>query len=153
MEDTKIKTSNQGDKMTDFIVRVKGIKWQTRLAYWSECQTRDWEVASSKPGRSSRRNFFSTVNFVCWLSFGVHPTPMLSQWHIKDPVHSAKSADGRLHLIMLTPLTHQSQSGLTMPLSRQSAGIYQETSSHASCRGLLSHSHFSLLSHCGLILA
>ena len=40
-----------------------------------------------------------------------------------------------------------------MPLSRQSVGIYQETSSHATRQGTLGHSRLSLLSHCGLILA
>ena len=28
--------------------------------------------------------------------FGVHSTPVLPQWHVKDPGHSAKSAGGRL---------------------------------------------------------
>ena len=32
------------------------------------------------------RIFFSRVNFVCWLLFGVHSTPVLPQWHIKGPV-------------------------------------------------------------------
>ena len=36
---------------------------------------------------------------------------------------------------MHTPLTHQNQSGLTMPLSRQSVGIYQEMSPHATLSG------------------
>ena len=40
-----------------------------------------------------------------------------------------------------------------MPLSRQSVGIYQETSSHASRQETLGHSHLSSLSHFGLILA
>ena len=40
-----------------------------------------------------------------------------------------------------------------MLLSRHSVGIYQEMSSHASCQGTLGHSHLSLLSHDGLILA
>ena len=47
--------------------------------------------------------FFSRVNFVCWLLFGVCFTPMLLQWHIKDHDHSAKCAGGRLHL---KPHTH-----------------------------------------------
>ena len=29
---------------------------------------------------------------------------MLPQWHVKDPGHSSKRADGRLHLNMRTPL-------------------------------------------------
>ena len=48
---------------------------------------------------------------------------MLSQWHVKDPGHSAKSADGRLHLNTHTPMTQRSRSGLTMPLSRHGVGI------------------------------
>ena len=36
--------------------------------------------------------FSSPVNFVCWLLFGVRSTPVLPQWHVKDPGHSAKSA-------------------------------------------------------------
>ena len=50
--------------------------------------------------------------------------PVLLQWHVKDPSHSAKSAGGTLHLNMQTPLTQWSQSWLTV-LSGHSAGIYQ----------------------------
>ena len=95
----------------------------------------------------------SPVNFVCWLSFGVCSTPVLLQWHIKDPDHSAKSVGGSLHLNMHTPLPQRNQSGLTMPLSRHSVGTYQETSSHVIRQGTLGHSCLSLLSHCGLNLA
>ena len=45
--------------------------------------------------------------------------PVVLQLHVKDTGHSAKSAGGRLHLNMRTPL-----SGLTM-LFRHSAGTYQ----------------------------
>ena len=107
---------------------------------------------SSNPGRSGGIIFFSRVNSVCGLLFVSVPTLFL-QWHIKDPGHSAKSAGGRLHLNLHTPLTQQSQSGLTMPLCRHSVGTYQETSSHATCHGTLGHSRLSSLSHCGLILA
>ena len=74
------------------------------------------KVASSNPGRSSRKIFSSRVKFVCSLLLGVHSTPMLPQWHVKDPGHSAKSAGGTLHLDTHTPLTERSRSGLTMPL-------------------------------------
>ena len=84
---------------------------------------------------------------------GVRSTPVLSQWHIKDPGHSAKSAGGRLHLNTHTPSTNRSRSGLTIPLSRHSAETYQETSSHATRKGTRGHSRLSSLSHCGLILA
>ena len=117
-----------------------------------EYQTRNRKVASSNPDRSGGRIFFSRVNFVFWLLFGVRSTPVLPLWHVKDPSHSAKSACGRLHLNTHTPLTQQSRSGLTMPLSRRSVGTYPETSSHATRQGTLSHNRLSSLSHCGLIL-
>ena len=84
---------------------------------------------------------------------GVRSTPVLPQWHVKYPGHSAKSAGGRLHLNMHAALTQRSRNGLTIPLSRHSVGTYQETSSHASRQGTIGHSRLSLLSHCGLILA
>ena len=36
-----------------------------------------------------------------------------------------------------------------MLLSRHNVGTYPETSSHATCPRTFSHSHLSLLSHCG----
>ena len=78
---------------------------------------------------------------------------MLLQWHVKDPSDSAKSAGSRLHLNTHTPLTQQSRSGLTMPLSTRGVGNHPEASSHATCQGTLDHSRLSSLSHCGLILA
>ena len=56
----------------------------------------------------------------------------------KDPGHSAKGADGRLHLNMHTPLTQRSQSGLTMPLSRHSESGNELT--HNSTGNTLSQS-------------
>ena len=38
-------------------------------------------------------------------SLAVRSTPVLPQWHVKDPGHFAKSADGRLHLNMHASLT------------------------------------------------
>ena len=116
-------------------------------------RTRDRKSASSNPSRSCGRNFFSRVNLVCWLLFCVCSTPLLLQWHVKVPGHSVKSAGGRLHLNMRTPLTQWSQSRLTMSLSGFSVGISQETSSHTTHQGTLGNSHLNLLSHCGLILA
>ena len=44
------------------------------MACWLERRTHDRKVASSNPGRSSGRIFFSRINFVCWLSFSpFHP--------------------------------------------------------------------------------
>ena len=47
------------------------------IACWLQHQTHDRKIASSNPSRSSRRIFFSRVNFVCWLLFGVRSAPML----------------------------------------------------------------------------
>ena len=98
------------------------------IACWWWYRTRDRKVSSSNPGRSGGSIFFSRVNFVCLLLFGVRSTPVLPRWHVKDPGHSAESACDRLHLNMHTSLTQRSRSGLTMPLCRHSAGTYQETS-------------------------
>ena len=49
-------------------------------------RTRDRTVASSNPGRRGGRIFFSRVNFVCWLLFGVPTTSVLPQWHVNTPV-------------------------------------------------------------------
>ena len=78
---------------------------------------------------------FSSLDFVCWFLFSVHSTPMLPQWHVKDPGHSAKSAGGKLYRNTQTALIQRSRSGLTMLLSRHSVGTYLETSSHATCQG------------------
>ena len=127
--------------------------WGAGIAYWLERRTRDQKVASSNSCTSGGKIFFFRVNFVCWLLFGVRTIPVLPQWYVKDPGHSAKSAGGRLHLNTHTPLTHRSRSGLIMPLSRQSVGISQDTSSHATRQGTLGRSRLSSLSHCGLTLA
>ena len=119
------------------------------IACWLECRTRDRQVVSLNPGRSGGRIFFSRGSFVCRLLFSVRSTPLLPQWHVKDPGHSAKSAGGRLRLNWRTPLTQQSRSGLSMLLSRHSVGTYQGTSSHATCQKTFSHSPLSSLSHCG----
>ena len=60
------------------------------------------------PSRSGMQIFFFRINFVCWLLFGVHSTPVLLQWQVKDSNYSAKSAGGRLHINLRTPLTPQS---------------------------------------------
>ena len=113
-----------------------------------KCRTHDQEVASGRSGGI----IFSPGLTLCAV-FDVHFISMLPQWHVKDPSHFAKSAGGRLHLNTHTPLTQQSQSGLTVPLSRRSVGTYLEMSSHATHHGILGHSYLSLLNHCGLSLA
>ena len=55
---------------------------------------------------------------------------MLPQWHMKDPIHSAKSACGKLELNTHTLLTQQSWSHLTM-LSRHSVGVLSRRQAHA----------------------
>ena len=88
--------------------------------------------------------FSSPESTLCADLFGVRSIPLLPQWHVKDPGHSAKSAGGRLHLNTHTPLTQRSRSGLSMPLSRHSVGTYQETTSHATRQGTLGHSRVSI---------
>ena len=39
---------------------------------------------------AAERIFFSRVNFVCQLLFGVRSSPVVPQWHIKDPVILSK---------------------------------------------------------------
>ena len=70
-----------------------------------ERRTPDQKDESLNPGRSGGRIFSSRVNFACCLLFGVCSTPVLPQWHIKDPGHSAKSAGGRLQLNTHAPVT------------------------------------------------
>ena len=120
------------------------------IAWWLGRWTHDQKVASLNPGR---RIFFSRVSFVCWLLFSVCFTPMLPQWHVNDPGHSATNAGGRLHLNTHTPLTHRSWNGLTVLLPKHSVGTYQKMSSHATRQEILIYSCLSSLSHCGLILA
>ena len=103
-------------------------KW-AGIARWLERRIRNRKVASSNPGRSGGRIFFSRVNSVCWLLLDVRSTPVLLQWHVKKPDHFAKSAGG-----MHKPLTQRSRSELTMPLSRHTVKTNKETSSHATRR-------------------
>ena len=82
--------------------------------------------------------FSSPKLTLCADSYSVSPLPkcysvsLLPKWHVKDSGHSANTAGGRLHVNTHTPLTRRSRSGLTMPPSRQSVRIYQETSSHTT---------------------
>ena len=56
--------------------------------------------------------FSSPESTLCADSYSVSvPTPVLPQWHVKDPGHSAKTAGGSLHLNMHTPLTQRSGVG------------------------------------------
>ena len=42
-------------------------------------------------------------NFCADSYFGIRSTPVLPQWHVKNPGHSAKIAGGRLQLNTHTP--------------------------------------------------
>ena len=65
--------------------------------------------------------------------FGVRSTPgRVTAVACKNPGHFAKSAGGRLHQNTHALLTQRSRSGLTMPLSGNSVGTYQETSAHST---------------------
>ena len=71
--------------------------------------------------------------------FGVCSTPVLLQWHVKDPGDSATSAGGRLepkHSYTLDPRKSEWADYATV-------GTYPETSSRATCQGTLGHSRFS----------
>ena len=48
---------------SDEVLPVAGI------AQWLECRNRVWKGGGSNPCRSSRRIFFSRVDFLCWLLF------------------------------------------------------------------------------------
>ena len=87
-----------------------------------EHRTHDWKLVNSILAGAVGEIFSSRVNFVCWLLFGIRSIPLLPQWHVKDPSHSAKNAGGRLHLNTHTPLTQRSRSGLTMPYRRTNPG-------------------------------
>ena len=73
-----------------------------------------WSLAEFSSPESTLRADFCSVSV---------PLPVLPQRHIKDPSLSAKSAGGRVHLNMHTPLTQRSQSELTLPLSRHSGNL------------------------------
>ena len=55
-----------------------------------ERQTRDRKVASSNPGRSGGRIFFSGVNFLCWLLFRYPFHRRVTAAVCKKYCHSAK---------------------------------------------------------------
>ena len=100
---------------------------------------------------SSQELTFCVLTFIRCLSPPL--LPVLPQWHVKDPGHSANSAGGSLHLNTHIPLTQRCRSRLTVLVSSHSVGTYHETSSHATRSGNTRPSLLSSLSHCGLILA
>ena len=52
--------------------------WGAGIAQWLERRTRDRKVSGSNPCRGGGRIFFSSVNFLCWLYFGIRSTPVLA---------------------------------------------------------------------------
>ena len=116
----------------------------SRDSLLGERRTRDRKVASSNPGRSGGR-IISPELTLCADSYSVSVTLRVTAVARKRPRSFCQKC--RWHVI---PYTRRS--GLTMPLSRQSEGTYQETSSHATRQGTLSHSRLSSLSYCGTIL-
>ena len=55
------------------------------------------------PAGAAGEIFLTRINFCADSHFGIRSTPVLPQWHVKDPGHSAKSAGGRLQLNTHTP--------------------------------------------------
>ena len=112
-----------------------------------------FQIQSSIFSLKSSNDMFDFLCASYSTSLPPSPSPVLTQWHIKDPGHSAKSSGGRLHLNTHAPLTQRTRNGLNMPLSGHNVGTYPETSSHATCQETFGHGCLSSLSHCGLILA
>ena len=101
-----------------YIIKNSSILWPCEFclpefpALLTERWTCDWKVASSNPGRSSRRIFFSRVNFVCWLiQCPFHPS-VTAMAH-KRSWSFCQKCSSRLHLKAHTSLTQRSWSGLT----------------------------------------
>ena len=71
---TSFQTVPQADRVIPglhyCVIRIK----LSRDSLLGQHQTRDRKVVNSSPGRSSGRIFFSIVNFLCWLLFGVCST-------------------------------------------------------------------------------
>ena len=61
---------------------------------------RVWILAGAVGEFSSPESTFCVDSYLVSV-----PSPVSPQCHIKDPSHSAKSAGGRLHLNMRTPMT------------------------------------------------
>ena len=55
-------------------------------------------------------------------------TPVLPEWHVKDPGHSIKSTGGRLHLNNAYTLNPSKPEWADYAVFQHSVGTYQETS-------------------------
>ena len=103
---------------------------------WDSLLVWAWDSRSKGCEFESRQGWWKNFllhSQLCVLTLILCPFhPCVTAVACKRPRSFCKNAGGRLHLNTHTPLTHWSQSGLTMLLSRQSVEIYQETSSHAT---------------------
>ena len=117
-----------------------------------DCQTHDWKVASSRPGRTGGRTFVSRVNCLCWLLFGVCSTLCYCNGTLKTPVILPKLQVADYTKTRIHPWPNKVGVGwhccpcIVWEPTR-------ETTSPATHQGTLCHNHLSLLSHYGLILA
>ena len=68
-----------------YLLLFRFLRQGAGIACWLEHWILDRKVVSSNPGRSGWRIFFSRVNFVCRLLFGVCSIPVLPQWHVILP--------------------------------------------------------------------
>ena len=88
-------------------------RFTTSFLHFSLFSTALWDLPNSTLVHSlvlSSHLFFCLPCFLlqsqlCVLTLIRCPFPVLQQWHVKDPGHSAKSAGGRLHLNTLTPMS------------------------------------------------
>ena len=72
-----------------------------------EHRTRDRKVASSNPGRSGRRIFFSKINFLCWLLHGVRSTTRVTAVARKRPRSFCQKCRWQLNPNTQTSLTYE----------------------------------------------
>ena len=88
--------------------------------------------------RQERREDFLLQSQLCLLTLIWCPyQPRVTAVARKRPRSFCQKCKWQIHLNTHTLLSQRSRSGLTMPLSRHSVGIYPETNSHATCQGTL----------------
>ena len=75
--------------MSDGMMESMGWKYSSVVDRWS----RNWRLVGSIPGMSSEKIFFSRAGSY----FSICSTPVLQQWHIKDPAHTMKKFRWRVH--------------------------------------------------------
>ena len=123
------------------------------VACWLECRTRDRKVCQFESRQERRDDFLLRSQLCVLILFRCPFHPRVTAVARKRPRSFCKKCRWRVTPKHAYTLTHRSRSGLTMPLSRQSVGIYQEASSHATRQGTLDHSRLNSLNHCGLMVA